>query len=162
MMTISDDLYDMALRLIVDFINSKQLSSAHREFGRFCATVVRPQPKKALAKLIPVCLRRIKEEMDHLVSLKEEGNPYHENKSSSLSFAHSVLRNVIKAGSPEVLAYATQLNEVLDQAFAFQTRFTNKMASKLLKNLLKSLTSIYQREFRIANRDTWESRGEMC
>ena len=62
---LSDQLFDLVLRLVYDYGTTNARSNAVRAFGQLVACLARVQPEKTIAKFLPFCISQIKEELKH-------------------------------------------------------------------------------------------------
>ncbi|KAG1064491.1 hypothetical protein G6F42_026993 [Rhizopus arrhizus] len=63
---LSDDLYDLVLRMIVEFISDRVLPNAVRAVGLLCNAVAKAHPKKAAKAFIPLFIANIQVELEHV------------------------------------------------------------------------------------------------
>lgn len=62
---LSDQLFDLVLKLVYDYGTTNARSNAVRAFGQLVACLARVQPEKVVAKFLPFCVSQIKEELKH-------------------------------------------------------------------------------------------------
>ena len=62
---LSDQLFDLVLRLVYDYGTTNARSNAVRAFGQLVACLARVQPEKVVAKFLPFCANQIREELKH-------------------------------------------------------------------------------------------------
>ena len=62
---LSDQLFDLVLKLVYDYATTNAKSNAVRAFGQLVACLARVNPQKTLDKFLPFCIAQIQEEVKH-------------------------------------------------------------------------------------------------
>ena len=62
---LSDQLFDLALKLVFDYATTNARSNAVRAFGQLVSCLARVKPDKVVAKFLPYCMNQIQEELKH-------------------------------------------------------------------------------------------------
>lgn len=62
---LSDQLFDLALKLVFDYATTNARSNAVRAFGQLVSCLARVKPDKVIAKFLPYCINQIQEELKH-------------------------------------------------------------------------------------------------
>lgn len=155
---ISDKLYDLALRLVVDFAAQHVLPNAVRPMGYLCAVMTAPHPEKALKKFVPLCIRNIQMELEHgASSLATNSSTSQQPQSdSTLHWYQSILFQVLTMPGVEILKYKKDIVDVLKlMQSECKSRRGFMWAGKLLRFVLMSLLEIYPLECKSVPLDRW-------
>lgn len=64
-MHLSDELFDLVLKLVYDYATTNAKSNAVRAFGQLVACLSRNRPEQTIAKFLPYCTMQIREELKH-------------------------------------------------------------------------------------------------
>lgn len=62
---LSDELFDLVLRLVYDYATANAKSNAVRALGQLIACLARVKPEQTITKFLPFCILQIKEELKH-------------------------------------------------------------------------------------------------
>src|ERR1700754_3736255 len=62
---LSDEVFDVVLRQTYDYASTTARANAIRAFGQLVASLARVQPEKTLDLFLPLCSKRIEEELAH-------------------------------------------------------------------------------------------------
>lgn len=62
---LSDQLFDLVLKIVYEYGTTNARSNAVRAFGQLVACLARVQPEKTISKFLPFCVSQIKEELKH-------------------------------------------------------------------------------------------------
>lgn len=62
---LSDQLFDLVLRLVFDYATTNAKSNAVKAFGQLIACLARVKPEQTMAKFLPFCIAQIEEELKH-------------------------------------------------------------------------------------------------
>lgn len=62
---LSDQLFDLVLKLVFDYATTNAKANSVRAFGQLVACLARVKPAKTIAKFLPFCLDRIEDELKH-------------------------------------------------------------------------------------------------
>jgi len=62
---LSDELFDLVLKLVYDYATVNAKSNAVRAFGQLVACLARVKPEQTIAKFLPFCVMQIQEELKH-------------------------------------------------------------------------------------------------
>lgn len=162
---LSDDLYDMALRMVVDFATTKALPNAFHPMGMLCRGLTMANPAKAAKRILPLCIANIQTELEHGASsqIVNSSTATPIQSDSTLHWYQNILYEVCSALGAELLNYKQELisivHEMLDKC---KTRTGFMWASKVLRHSLKSLLAIYPKEMRNFAPDEWADEGKIC
>jgi proteasome activator subunit 4 len=62
---LSDELFDLVLKLVYDYATVNAKSNAVRAFGQLVTCLARVRPEQTIAKFLPFCIMQIQEELKH-------------------------------------------------------------------------------------------------
>jgi len=62
---LSDELFDLVLKLVYDYATVNAKSNAVRAFGQLIACLARVKPDQTIAKFLPFCIKQVQEELKH-------------------------------------------------------------------------------------------------
>lgn len=62
---LSDQLFDLVLRLVYDYATTNAKSNSVKAFGQLVACLARVRPEQTMAKFLPFCTAQIEEELKH-------------------------------------------------------------------------------------------------
>jgi hypothetical protein len=62
---LSDELFDLVLKLVYDYATVNAKSNAVRAFGQLIACLARVKPEQTIAKFLPFCIMQTQEELKH-------------------------------------------------------------------------------------------------
>jgi len=62
---LSDQLFDLVLKLVYDYATTNAKSNAVRAFGQLVACLARVDPEKTIGRFLPYCIAQIEEELKH-------------------------------------------------------------------------------------------------
>lgn len=62
---LSDELFDLVLKLVYDYATVNAKSNAVRAFGQLIACLARVRPEQTIAKFLPFCISQVQEELKH-------------------------------------------------------------------------------------------------
>jgi proteasome activator subunit 4 len=73
---LSDQLFDLVLKLVYDYATTNAKSNAVRAFGQLISCLARVKPEKSLDKFLPFCVAQIEEELKHGASSIRTTSPH--------------------------------------------------------------------------------------
>ncbi|EIE84146.1 hypothetical protein RO3G_08856 [Rhizopus delemar RA 99-880] len=162
---LSDELYDLALRLIVEFVNDRVLSNATRAVGLLCDLTASVNPKKAAKALIPLCVEQIKAELEHGASstVSHSASSHVVQSDATFHWYQNILFSVVSNLGAEVLNYKRELIEITDLMIAHcRSRRGMMWTGKLIRSILFTLLQIYPTEFKSLTPSQWNDRDFMA
>jgi proteasome activator subunit 4 len=62
---LSDQLFDLVLKLVYDYATTNAKSNAVRAFGQLVSCLARVRPEQTVEKFLPFCIQQIEEELKH-------------------------------------------------------------------------------------------------
>ncbi|CDS14218.1 hypothetical protein LRAMOSA06388 [Lichtheimia ramosa] len=162
---LSDDMYNLALRMVVDFVGGQVLSNAIHAGGLLCTAIASADPAKAAKHLIPLCIGNIMSELEHgaASTIVNSATSTPIQSDSTLHWYQGILFSTVAAMGSELLNYKTEIINVLKEMTEkckSRTGFT--WSGKLLRASLKTLLAIYPREFRSLTPKEWNSKECMA
>lgn len=160
---LSDELYDLALKMVLDFTNEQVLPNAVRAAGLLCDSVAAANPKKAAKHFIPLCIEKIKTELEHGASstMTNSASSTPIQSDSTLHWYQNILFHVVSMMGPELLNYKTEIMDILSEMISkCKTRRGYMWSGKLLRNCLKTLLDVYPKESRSVPLDEWNNEGQ--
>ncbi|ORX56233.1 hypothetical protein DM01DRAFT_330261 [Hesseltinella vesiculosa] len=155
---LSEDLYDLALRLIADFATEQVLPNAVRALGSLCDSIASIHPKKAAKKFIPICCERIKNELEHgaASTMTNADTASLIQSDATLHWYQHILFSVVASIGSEWLVYQSDLLDI-GQAMVSQCRSRRGMmwGGKFLRHSLKTLLCTYPLDYRSLPPQEW-------
>ncbi|KAI9321667.1 hypothetical protein BX666DRAFT_1850314 [Dichotomocladium elegans] len=161
---LSDEMYDMALRMIVDNVSQQVLSNAIYAGGFLCSTIAKANPSKAAKLLIPLCIRNIMTEIEHGASstIANAAGSTPIQSDSTLHWYQGILFSTVSVMGPELLKYK---NDIIGVLKVMNEKCKNRKgfmwAGKLLRSALKTLLATYPYDFRSLTPSNWKDPGYM-
>lgn len=157
-------MYNLALRMVVDFVGGQVLSNAIHAGGLLCTAIASADPAKAAKQLIPLCIGNIMSELEHgaASTIVNSATSTPIQSDSTLHWYQGILFSTVAAMGSELLNYKTEIINVLKEMTEkckSRTGFT--WSGKLLRASLKTLLAIYPREFRSLTPKEWNSKGKL-
>lgn len=151
---LSAPLYDVALKKIANFVAENPTVSAVKGVGHLCSVIASVNPKKALRTLVPICHGKIMDELD--------GRTF--NASSSLNvqlrWYQSALYHAVAFSGEAVLDHKAELLQVLRSTISLPHKSGYTGGTKLLKALLKTMTTVFPRDVRSVPKKTWDDKSK--
>ncbi|KAI8099232.1 uncharacterized protein BX664DRAFT_272366 [Halteromyces radiatus] len=161
---LSDSMYDIALRSIVDFASNQVLPNAVRAMGSLCESIASVNPKKAARQFIPMCVASIKIELENGASStmtnSATSNPI--QSDATLHWYQHILFSVISDLGPEWLQYKDDLINIgNDMITHCRSRRGIMWTGKFLRFSLQSLLDTYPTEYRSLTPEEWDNKDIM-
>ncbi|EST07615.1 Protein of unknown function DUF3437 [Kalmanozyma brasiliensis GHG001] len=146
---------------IADYCATTVSATSVRVIGSLVGCFARADCKMVLKRLVPQCIRNIRTEIESgASSTRTTSTSLPAQGDAALHWNLSVLTGALNGPSEHLLEYKDDLISVLqlitehcksERGYSFGT--------KLVQKIISSLTSIYPREQRFVNQDTWESEA---
>ncbi|KAL1919118.1 uncharacterized protein VTP21DRAFT_2500 [Calcarisporiella thermophila] len=157
---LSQELHELALRMIVGFVSSNVISNAIRAIGDICEAFTTPDPAKALRHFLPLCRSNIILELSHgAASMPTLSTTQAVHSDTTLHWYQAILSRVANYAGKTALEYKAELIEVLKEMLGkCKARRGYMWASECLLNLLASMTSIYPTDYRSLDSESWAQR----
>lgn len=156
---LSDDLFDLVLRIVHDYGVTNAKSNAVRAFGQLVASLARAHPNKTLKKFFPHCKDQILEELRHgASSVRTTGSHAAVASDTTLHWNISILRGCLGYGGPALLLYRkdiVQLLKVLIEKTMSERGYTG--TGRLISRILHTVSAVYPYDSRFVNQDLWDS-----
>ncbi|KAI8975614.1 hypothetical protein BDF20DRAFT_879640 [Mycotypha africana] len=161
---LSDELYDLALKLVSDFVTDRVLPNATRAVGLLCDTLTNKNPQKAAKIFIPICISNIQIELEHgassIVSHADGSNLI--QSDSTFHWYQNILYSVICNIGPEILTYRNEIVSICQlMVDKCRSRRGIMWTGKTLRNILNSILNVYPTEFRSLNPEIWNNKEFM-
>ncbi|KAI8644413.1 hypothetical protein BD408DRAFT_340596 [Parasitella parasitica] len=161
---LSDELYDLALRLIVEFVSDRVLPNAVRGVGLLCDAITAAQPRKAAKAFIPLCIANIHAELeDGAASTATHAAASNLIQSdSTFHWYQNILFCVVCNLGPEILPYKQDVVAVT-RAMIQQCRSRRGMmwTGKLLRNVLLTLLNVFPKDTKSMRPSQWNDKEFM-
>lgn len=161
---LSDELYDLALRLIVDFVTERVLPNAVRGVGLLCDAITTTNPKKAAKVFLPLCISNIQVELEHGASatVTHAASSNLIQSDSTFHWYQNILFSVVSNLGPELLPYKQDIVSIT-QSMVQQCRSRRGMmwTGKLIRSVLNTTLSVYPKDFRSLNPSQWDDKEFM-
>ncbi|KAI9483082.1 MAG: hypothetical protein EXX96DRAFT_599664 [Benjaminiella poitrasii] len=161
---LSNELYDLALRLVVEFVTDRVLPNAVRAVGLLCDAIASVNPKKAAKIFIPLCISNIHNELDHGASstVAHAAASNLIQSDSTFHWYQNILFSVVSMLGPEILPYRKDIMDIT-QLMIQQCRSRRGImwTGKLIRNVLNTTLNTYPKEFRSLNPSQWNDKDFM-
>lgn len=161
---LSDRLYDLALKLVVEFIGDRILPNAVRAVGQLCDALTSANPKKAAKVFIPLCIAHIQMELEHgaasTVSHSDASNLI--PSDATFHWYQNILFSVVSSMGPEILVYRKEIVDIT-HAMINQCRSRRGMmwTGKLVRGILGTMLNIYPTDYKSLNPTQWQNKEFM-
>ncbi|KAG2196811.1 hypothetical protein INT47_002738 [Mucor saturninus] len=161
---LSDSLYDLALKLVKEFVGDRVLPNAVRAVGQLCDALTSIHPKKAAKAFIPLCITNIQMELEHgaasTVSHSAASNLI--PSDATFHWYQNVLFSVVSSLGPELLVYKQEIVD-MTQAMVNQCRSRRGMmwTGKLIRGVLGTILNVYPLDYRSLNPSQWNDKDFM-
>ncbi|KAK9481275.1 hypothetical protein V1514DRAFT_300594 [Lipomyces japonicus] len=155
---LSEDLYDIALQRIVDFVSNHIIQQATDVMGNLVSALVKVNPEKAFAKLFPVLTGNIREEIEE----NRAGSTRSADilpRDRALVWYLTLLRKVTWDSGPILLKYKSELLSIIQLLRDNCRGRVSTHACNLIHHVLCTLTRISANDSRIINSDEYHARG---
>ncbi|KAJ3319363.1 hypothetical protein HDV06_006390 [Boothiomyces sp. JEL0866] len=166
---LSGQLEDVVSNMIFKKISNTVLPNASKIVGNICAVLLKNNIAKRLKLFVPLCIQKMKEEIDDGAGSLPHGNKYSSNShpfgyatmsDSTFHWYQIILNGVVNRAGVHILDYLDDLEELLDLMLAKCNSYTAySWAADLLSNLLTSLSSVWISEYRSHNNDIWNGES---
>ncbi|CAG8548665.1 30916_t:CDS:10 [Gigaspora margarita] len=155
----SEQLQDMALKMVINFASTTVLQNATKPMGYLCSTLTSPDRRKALAQFIPLCNTNIITELQHGAASTPTTSPTHHIQSdATLHWYQCILYHVIMLSGSELLHHKNDLlylgKEMVQKC---RSRKGYMWTGKFIRMMLVALTQIYPLECRNVDQERWKS-----
>ncbi|OAD04967.1 hypothetical protein MUCCIDRAFT_139775 [Mucor lusitanicus CBS 277.49] len=161
---LSDDLYDLVLRMMVEFISDRVLPNAVRAVGLLCEAIAKANPKKAAKAFIPLCIANIQVELEHgaASTVTHAASSNLIQSDSTFHWYQNILFSVVHFLGPELLPYKQDVVSVA-HAMVQQCRSRRGImwTGKLLRNVLSTLLNVYPKDYRSVVPSLWNDKEYM-
>ncbi|CEP09555.1 hypothetical protein [Parasitella parasitica] len=161
---LSNELYDLALRLVVEFVSDRVLPNAVRGVGLLCDAITAAQPRKAAKAFIPLCIANIQAELEDGAASTATHAAASNLIQSDFTFHwyQNILFSVICNLGPEILPYKQDIVAVA-RAMIQQCRSRRGMmwTGKLLRNVLMTLINIFPKDTKSMPPSQWNDEEFM-
>jgi proteasome activator subunit 4 len=154
----SSELYEFTLETILR--RAKEVNSnAIDQIGELCGTISRANPSLALSKFIPLCIKHIYLELEHGAGTSST-TYFMTNPPSdfTMNWYQNILSQILPGNGTEILKYIDQIlalaDKVLNQCKAYKA---GNLGSRLIRNILNCLATIYLKRVKSHNQKTWNS-----
>lgn len=161
---LSDELYDLALRLVVEFVTDRVLPNAVRAVGLLCDAITSTNPKKAAKIFIPLCISNIQTELEHGASstVAHAASSSLIQSDSTFHWYQNILFSVVSNLGAEILPYK---NDIIGITHAMIQKCRSRRgimwSGKLIRSVLNTTLNIYPQEFKSLNPSQWQDKEFM-
>ncbi|KAH8919753.1 hypothetical protein BT69DRAFT_1352911 [Atractiella rhizophila] len=156
---LSPELFDLALDIFYEHCATSVRSNSAKAVGDFVTCFARASPEKTLARFLPLCMRKIKEELEHGAASTRTTSPNSVLDSDvTLSYYSGLMVGSIHHGGVHMLKYKQDIFNLLrltveksmtERAFSYNGRF--------ISNLIVAWTHIWPHDYRFVNSEEWNS-----
>ncbi|KZT23745.1 hypothetical protein NEOLEDRAFT_1135845 [Neolentinus lepideus HHB14362 ss-1] len=154
---LSDQLFDLVLKLVYDYGTTNAKSNAVRAFGQLIACLARVKPQQTIDKFLPFCVMQIREELKHGASSVRTTSAHTAVPSdTTLHWNLSILRGCLGYGGSALLKHK---KEVLDLLSLLVDKTKNERGynstGRLITRILHTLGGVYPLNSRFVNTEEW-------
>ncbi|CAI2164709.1 4841_t:CDS:10 [Funneliformis geosporum] len=155
----SEQLQDLALKMVIDFASTTILQNATKPMGYLCSTLTSPNRSKALALFIPLCHSKILTELQHgASSTPTTSSTHHIQSDTTLHWYQCILYHVAMSSGSELLKHKKELIELgKEMVQKCRSRKGYMWTGKFIRMMLVALTQIYPLECRNVDTKRWNS-----
>ncbi|KAL9538165.1 hypothetical protein MBANPS3_011145 [Mucor bainieri] len=161
---LSDELYDLVLRMVVEFISDRVLPNAVRAVGLLCEALAKANPRKAAKALIPLCIANIHVELEHGASstMTHAASSNLIQSDSTLHWYQHILFSVVRFLGAELLPYKQDIVAVT-HAMVQQCRSRRGImwTGKLIRYVLFTVLNVYPKDYRSVVPSLWNDKDYM-
>ncbi|KAI0275116.1 hypothetical protein BC834DRAFT_851157 [Gloeopeniophorella convolvens] len=156
---LSDQLFDLVLKLVYDYATSNAKSNAVKAFGQLISSLTHAHPAKTVNKFLPFCISQIKEELKHgASSVRTTSTHVAVPSDTTLHWNMSILRGCFGHDGTVLLKHKAEIIELLslltDKAFS-ERGYSG--TGRLVNRILSTLSGVYPLNARFMNTEDWES-----
>ncbi len=145
---LSPELHERCAKKIFNFISTEFLINAKKNIGHMCSSLSLASPKMTLELFVPMLYDKVVDANGKMRNLTDTETQW---------YVHILSKVIYQTGS-DLLAYSDKLIHIIELTYRSEEKKIVKSAGKLLKNVIKSLTSFYTRDIRSVNPDVWHSK----
>ncbi|TFK57500.1 ARM repeat-containing protein [Heliocybe sulcata] len=158
---LSDQLFDLVLKLVYDYGTTNAKSNAVRAFGQLVACLARVKPQETMDKFFPFCAMQIREELKHGASSVRTTSAHTAVPSdTTLHWNLSILRGCLGYGGSALLKHR---KEVLDLLSLLVEKTKNERGynstGRLITRIMHTLIGVYPLNSRFVNTEQWNDPG---
>ncbi|KAI8373532.1 hypothetical protein EDC96DRAFT_498664 [Choanephora cucurbitarum] len=161
---LSDRLYDLALKMVVEFATDRVLTNAVRAVGLLCDAITSANPTKAAKVLVPLCIRNIQIELEHgaASTVAHAASSNLIQSDSTFHWYQNILFSVVSNLGPEILVYKEDIVQITHLMIQkCRSRRGIMWTGKLVRNILNTVLNIYPKEFKSLNPSLWQNKEWM-
>ncbi|KAI7908029.1 uncharacterized protein BX663DRAFT_425475 [Cokeromyces recurvatus] len=161
---LSDELYDLALRLVIEFITDRVLPNAVRAVGLLCDAIASINPKKAAKVFLPLCISNIRNELEHgaAATVAHAASSNLIQSDSTFHWYQNILFSVVSMLGAEILPYKQDIIDITHLMIQqCRSRRGIMWTGKLIRSVLSTTLNIYPKEFRSLNPSQWNDKEFM-
>ncbi|EGO02735.1 hypothetical protein SERLA73DRAFT_102663 [Serpula lacrymans var. lacrymans S7.3] len=156
---LSDQLFDLVLKLTFDYATTNAKSNAVRAFGQLIACLARAKPQQTIDKFLPFCISQIQEELKHGASSIRTTSTHDTVPSdTTLHWNITILRGCLGYGSHTLLKHKEEIIGLL--VLLVEKAKSERGYSEtghLVTRMLYTLAGIYPLNVRFVNDEEWKS-----
>lgn len=156
---LSPRLFDHVLNVLVEYVATTISGAAVKVIGSLIACFSRADPHKVLRRVAPICIARIKTEIEHgASSIRTTSTSVPRQQDTALHYYINALGGAVTVAREAALEYADELISCIS---LLQERCLSErgylLAAQLLHRLLAALLAVYPAEQRLVNGDEYAS-----
>ncbi|KAJ3843176.1 hypothetical protein F5878DRAFT_605646 [Lentinula raphanica] len=154
---LSDQLFDLVLKLVYDYATTNAKSNAVRAFGQLVGCLARAHPGPTMAKFIPYCSMQIEEELKHGASSTRTTSTHSVIPSdTTLHWNLAILRGCLGHGGLEIVKHKDTLIPLI-KLLRDKTKNERGYSGTgyLITRILHTLTGVYPQDNRFVNATEW-------
>ncbi|KAF5375146.1 hypothetical protein D9758_000062 [Tetrapyrgos nigripes] len=154
---LSDQLFDLVLKLVYDYATTNAKSNAVRAFGQLISCLARVKPERTLDKFLPFCVAQIEEELKHgASSIRTTSSHSALAADTTLHWNLTILRGCLGYGGQTLARHREQIiNLMLLLIDKTKSERGYSGSGQLITRVLYTLTGIYPTNSRFVNSDEW-------
>ncbi|THV06075.1 hypothetical protein K435DRAFT_712109 [Dendrothele bispora CBS 962.96] len=156
---LSDQLFDLVLKLVYDYATTNAKSNAVRAFGQLIACLARVKPEKTLDKFLPFCVAQIEEELKHgASSIRTTSSHAAVPSDTTLHWNMTILRGCLGYGGPTLVKKKEQIVDLM-LLLIDKTKSERGYSgtAQLITRVLYTVSGVYPTNSRFVNSDEWDS-----
>ncbi|TDL28791.1 hypothetical protein BD410DRAFT_863415 [Rickenella mellea] len=156
---LSDQLFDLVLKVVYDYATTNVKSNGVRAFGRLVSCLARVKPRQTLDKFLPFCVDQIKEELKHGASSIRTTSTHEAVPSdTTLHWNLSILRGCMGYVGPDLLRHKETILDLLNLLIEkTKSERGYNSSGRLISRILNTLSGVYPLNSRFVNSDEWDS-----
>ncbi|KAJ8084329.1 Proteasome activator BLM10 [Marasmius tenuissimus] len=156
---LSDQLFDLVLRLVYDYATTNAKANAVKAFGQLVACLARVNPEKTINRFLPYCISQIEEELKHgASSVRTTSSHVAAASDTTLHWNLSILKGCLGFGGSMLVKKKDQIIDLillLIDKTKSERGYSN--TGQLITRVIHTLVGVYPLNSRFVNTTEWTS-----